>query len=206
MLPMSIILHMFPNVIPEQTKESFEETMAGTFACHKQYPSSTTTTTSSIKRSNCNGCRGVSKYRYRRRRTKCLPGLLCLPKSDRISNNRSFIIDIFAKYRARRLFPVSNVSRANWKSEGQTARNAKYGNQCRMLWQRRSDLCQVRLCTHTEELVSHCRSAFYRMPSMAMARLEIPQRTEKNSIVFQSTRPRLYLLQSRTLEPSLRNR
>lgn len=192
MLPMSIILHMFPNVIPEQTKESFKETMAGTFDRHRQYPSAT-------KRSICNGCRwSVSKYRYRRRRTKCLPGLLCLAKSHCCS--------IFAQCSDRGIRAVPNVSRAYWQSEGQAVRNTEYRNQYRVSQQRRSDLCQVRLCTHTEELVSHCRSAFYRMPDLAMARFGIPQRTEKNSIVFQSTGPRLHLLQSSALEPSLRNR
>lgn len=193
MLPMSIILHMFPNVIPEQTKESFKETMAGTFDRHREYPSTT-------KRSICHGCRwDVCKYRYRRRRTKCLPGLLCLAKSH-CSAER------FTEYRNRRICAVPNVSRTHWKSEGQATRNPEYRNQCRMSLQRRFDVCQVRLRSHTEELMSHCRSAFYCMPNLAMVRLGIPQRTEKNSIVFQSTGSRLYLLQSSTLESSLRNR
>lgn len=195
---MSIILHMFPNVIPEQTKESFEKTMAGTFACRRQQ--------SSISSATADGNR-VFLYRYRRRRRpKCLPGLLYF---DVVAKSRCVVSHSnIAKYSPRRMFAVSNVLRAHRKSQGQTARNAKSRHQCRVLWhKRRSNICQnLRLCSHTEGPLSNGRSAFHCMPSMALAKLEIPQRTEKNSIVFQSTGPHLHMLQSSTLESSLRNR
>lgn len=121
-------------------------------------------------------------------------------KQQRLQHRFIRSVPFKSRHNANNQF-VSTILCANQKTERGTGRDPlPSGQVCNIRWP------NVKLCFSAETANRRPRSACNCLPSVAMARSTLCNRTEKDTIVPKRNRSRLYLLQSDTLVPDMPNR